>query len=308
MELLAGWVGLLLGFSGLIFIHELGHFLLAKWNGVRVHVFSIGMGPYLVSFTHNGTVYALSAIPMGGYVKMLGQDDMNADLSETKNPHDFRNKRPGQKAAILVAGAAFNIILTILIYTGCYWVGMDVDSPAIGNISPDKALARATMDNDRTKPANLQKGDRIVRVNDVSVKSNFDAILQVTACTPGEPIVLAIQRKDNARGLDYVRVEIENDKKMGVPNIGIDPQSSYEEEESLPLGFSSELVIFVAKDPAKIENSAAGKTGKFKKGDRIIALEDRSDPAHVQSYQNGFEICAAKCGGRFEWQGSLFHY
>ena len=81
MELLAGWAGLILGFSGLIFIHELGHFLLAKWNGVKVYVFSIGMGPYIVSYTYNGTVYALSLIPMGGYVKMMGQDDLNADLS-----------------------------------------------------------------------------------------------------------------------------------------------------------------------------------------------------------------------------------
>src|ERR1700709_43411 len=105
MELLAGWAGLVLGFSGLIFIHELGHFLLAKWNGVRVHVFSIGMGPYLISFTHNGTIYALSRVPVGGYVRMLGQADLDADLTENKNPADSRNKRPGQKAAILAAGA-----------------------------------------------------------------------------------------------------------------------------------------------------------------------------------------------------------
>src|SRR6185295_15361610 len=135
MENIYGWLGVFLGFSGLIFVHELGHFLLAKWNGVHVHVFSIGMGPYLFSFTHKGTIYALSLVPLGGYVKMMGQDDMNADLSENKNPADFRNKRPGQKAAILVAGAAFNIITTVVIFSYCYWSGTDFPTTRLGFIA-----------------------------------------------------------------------------------------------------------------------------------------------------------------------------
>src|SRR3977135_3760404 len=101
MELLTGWTGVILGFSGLIFIHELGHFLLAKWNGVRVHVFSIGMGPYIFSFTRGGTIYALSLMPLGGYVKMMGQEDLNPNPDASKDPSDYRNKRPGQRAAIL---------------------------------------------------------------------------------------------------------------------------------------------------------------------------------------------------------------
>src|SRR5947208_444813 len=136
LDWLLGWAGLILGFSGLIFIHELGHFVLAKWNGVRVYVFSLGMGPYLVSFTWRGTVYALSLIPIGGYVKMMGQDDMNANLSQNRDPSDYRNKRPGQKAAILAAGAMFNLIFTIFIFTVCYGVGMEIEPPRIGMILP----------------------------------------------------------------------------------------------------------------------------------------------------------------------------
>src|SRR5471032_2331022 len=127
MALLNGWLGLILGFSGLIFIHELGHFALAKWNGVRVYVFSLGMGPYIFSFTWRGTVYALSLVPIGGYVKMMGQDDLNPALDSNPDPSDYRNKRPGQKAAILAAGAGFNIILTITIFTCCYWHGIDLE-------------------------------------------------------------------------------------------------------------------------------------------------------------------------------------
>ena len=109
MEALAGWLGLILGFSGLIFIHELGHFLLAKWNGVRVYVFSLGMGPYIISFTWRGTVYALSLVPIGGYVKMMGQDDLNPALDSIPDPSDYRNKRPGQKAAILLPATSASL-------------------------------------------------------------------------------------------------------------------------------------------------------------------------------------------------------
>lgn len=284
METLVGWTGLILGFSGLIFIHELGHFLLAKWNGVRVHVFSVGMGPYLVSFTHNGTVYALSAIPMGGYVKMMGQDDLNADLSADKNPADFRNKRPGQKAAILAAGAAFNILTTIFIYTCVYWSGMWVQPPSIGNVLPDKPLAKATIFGSST-PANLKKGDRILEVGDTPVKSFFDLMLQVTAYPIGKPIYLTVQRKDGNYGArpDVVQVDMEEDKKQGVPNIGLGAASMYKEEEPLALGFTTELFLAVTSNPSddkKTKDMPAGKTGLFRKGDRILRLEDRTRKDH----------------------------
>ena len=152
-NLLAGWTGLILGFSGLIFVHELGHFILAKWNRVRVHVFSLGMGPYLASFTFRGTVYVLSLIPIGGYVKMLGQDDLNPNAPPSRDKHDYRNKRPGQKAAILAAGAIFNLLFALLAFALCYWIG-DMWSrahrqyrsgPALGPcaaVSPERRTAR----------------------------------------------------------------------------------------------------------------------------------------------------------------------
>ncbi len=303
MEALAGWAGLILGFSGLIFVHELGHFLLAKWNGVRVHVFSIGMGPYIVSFTHNGTVYALSLIPLGGYVKMMGQDDLNADLSADKNPEDFRNKRPGQKAQILVAGAAFNILLTLVLFTGCYLAGTPFEPPIIGNIAPNTALAKAVLDSDKTVPAKLKKGDRITFVNTVPVKSYFDLMMQITACPIGQPITLAVQRIDSGRGLDYVHVEMEEDKRNGIPNIGLNPGEVFKEEEVLPLGFATDYLILIGKDPAAEKESkdgAAAKTGKFKKGDRILAVEDRTKPGHPVIYpmDSEFALTNVAAGSR----------
>ena len=131
------------GFSWLVFVHELGHYLLAKWNGVRVHVFSIGMGPYLLSVQKGETLYVLSLIPIGGYVKMAGQDDMKVDLALSRDPKDYRNKRPGQRAAILAAGAAFNLIFAYLGFALCYWIGVEMPAPIIGKVDPQSPLAQA---------------------------------------------------------------------------------------------------------------------------------------------------------------------
>ena len=141
--MLFGLLGLVFGFSALIFVHEFGHFILAKWNGVRVRVFSLGMGPYLLSCTWGETVYVLSLIPLGGYVKMAGQDDLRPVMTPDQDPRDYRNKRPGQRAAIFAAGAAFNLLFTLAAFTICFRFGVELDPPRIGLIVPGKPLAMA---------------------------------------------------------------------------------------------------------------------------------------------------------------------
>lgn len=275
MGLLGGWLGLILGFSGLIFIHELGHFALAKWNGVRVFVFSLGMGPYIFSFSWRGTVYALSLIPIGGYVKLAGQDDMNPNTEPSKDPTDYRNKRPGQRAAILAAGAIFNLIFTVAAFTVCYSVGMDMEPPKIGMIYPDKPLGKAKLLNDG-KPANLQEGDRIIEVNGVPVKSFLEAMLQVSGTPRGEDLQLCVERPSPGRSERiYVKVETQHDKKIGAPGIGLNPSIM---EVRLPIGFTTENEVIIAEDPSKNEkmkNLPAGKAGDFLPGDVIVSVGGR---------------------------------
>ncbi len=252
-EFLAGWAGLILGFSGLIFIHELGHFTLAKWNGVRVYVFSLGMGPYLFSFTHNGTVYALSLIPIGGYVKLMGQDDLNPAAGATPDPHDYRNKRAGQKAAILAAGAGFNIILTIAIFTVCYFVGMDMDVASVGNITPDSALADAIVKTPNgDQPAGLTEGTKILAVNGIPVKNQFEAMLQVSGKSEDNYIILHV---DRAPPMDLVYVKPKKDKTLGATGIGLTPYSA---RENYYLGFSAKENVYAA---GFADNSVAQKAG-----------------------------------------------
>ena len=273
MEYLMGWTGLILGFSGLIFIHELGHFALAKWNGVRVYVFSLGMGPYIFSFTYKGTVYALSLIPIGGYVKMMGQDDLNPTSDSTPDPHDYRNKRPGQRAAILAAGAAFNIILTIVIFTVCYLHGMDMDVPMIGNVSPDTPLAHATIKTPTgDQKANLQEGTRILAVNGILVKNQFEAMLQVSGNPKGKDIIL---RVDRPAPDDLVYVSPEKDQLLGATGIGLNP---YWEREKFFLGFATKDNVYAAviqdKKPADIAGLKPNDIIKRVNGQPVEREED----------------------------------
>src|SRR6185295_679373 len=247
MALLNGWLGLILGFSGLIFIHELGHFVLAKWNGVRVYVFSLGMGPYLLSFSYKGTVYALSMVPIGGYVKMMGQDDLNPVLDANPNPQDYRNKRAGQKAAILAAGAGFNIMFTIAVFTLCYWHGMDLESPRLGNIAPESPLAEAVIKHADGSPENakLMPGERIIAVNGVPVKSIGEANLQIASSRVGEEILMELERSP-AGGRNMVYVRTRHDKEHGASTVGIE---QYMEKQRLALGFWTKDVVVVFDDP-----------------------------------------------------------
>lgn len=283
-DFLMGWTGLILGFSGLIFIHELGHFILAKWNGVRVHVFSLGMGPYLFSFNWRGTVYALSMIPIGGYVKMMGQDDLRPDEAPTKDAHDYRNKRPGQKAAILAAGAIFNLLFTLFAFAVCYTIGFYVTPADIGNIAPDVPLAKAYMINEPGKkvPAKLQKGDRILEVGGVPVKQFIDASLQIAGASKSEPLTLKVERRSQPAihgqaEISIVYVDPVMDAKMGASGVGLE---KYIETVKLPLGFSTEDVVVVADDltvNAKLKEMPAAKAG-LKMGDEILEIRDSNAP------------------------------
>ena len=113
-----GIIQVVLGFSALIFVHELGHFLVAKWVGVRVEVFSIGFGPYLFPYRRGKTLYALSLIPLGGYVKMRGQHDLQ--MVDDRAPDSYLSKSVPKRMAIISAGVIMNIIFAYLILVLAY--------------------------------------------------------------------------------------------------------------------------------------------------------------------------------------------
>src|SRR3954447_9070703 len=142
----------------MIVIHELGHHLVAKFFGVRVEVFSVGFGKRLLGFIHGGTDYRISALPFGGYVKMAGENPMEA---RTGDPGEFMSHPRWQRILIAIAGPAMNILLAIAILTGVFMV--NYENPAF----LEKPVQIFSVDaNSPAAKAGIQPGDTVSRVED----------------------------------------------------------------------------------------------------------------------------------------------
>ncbi|GAA8477751.1 RIP metalloprotease RseP [Helicobacter pylori] len=165
----------------LIFVHELGHFTIARICGVKVEVFSIGFGKKLCFFKLFGTQFALSLIPLGGYVKLKGMDKEENEENKTHQANDsYAQKSPFQKLWILFGGAFFNFLFAILVYFFLALSGEKVLLPVIGDL--DKNALEA----------GLLKGDKILSINHQKIAS-FREIRSVVARARGE-LVLEIER------------------------------------------------------------------------------------------------------------------
>jgi len=176
-------MGIVLGF--MILIHEFGHYAAAKYFGVRVEVFSIGFGKRLLGFKKGGTDYRISAIPLGGYVKMSGEnpmDDRTGDLGE------FLSHPRWQRFIVALAGPAMNIMLAVALLTGVYMVHYEypavLDEPAVvGWVNP----------NTPAEKAGIQTGDKIVRVEDIE-NPNWEQVDVKAALSPNQPLKFGLER------------------------------------------------------------------------------------------------------------------
>lgn len=169
----------ILVFSFLIIGHEFGHFIMAKINGVQVEEFAIGMGPKLYSFKGKETAYSIRIFPIGGFVKMLGEDD-----EVEKNEKSFSVKSPGRKLSIIAAGPIMNLIIAIMLFTLSYGISgyrIPVVSKVITGSTAEKI--------------NLKQGDIITKINDVEIK-NWDDLSVALSPNSGEEISLSYIRNN----------------------------------------------------------------------------------------------------------------
>ncbi|WRC02099.1 RIP metalloprotease RseP [Helicobacter pylori] len=167
----------------LIFVHELGHFVIARICGVKVEVFSIGFGKKLCFFKLFGTQFALSLIPLGGYVKLKGMDKEEKEANEENEANDsYVQKSPFQKLWILFGGAFFNFLFAILVYFFLALSGEKVLLPVIGGL--DKNVLEA----------GLLKGDKILSINHQKIAS-FREIRSIVVRSQGE-LILEIERNN----------------------------------------------------------------------------------------------------------------
>ena len=168
----------------MIFIHELGHFLTAKWIGVKVHVFSLGFPPKLIGKKWGDTEYRIGLLPLGGYVKMAGENP--GEVSGNKD--EFFSRTKLERVAILVMGPAMNVFLTIFLFTALFMVGIDrpvglEDEPVVRFVSTDSPAAAA----------GVQAGDRIVAIEEEPVESWLE-VLDTFHLSPNQTLTMTLER------------------------------------------------------------------------------------------------------------------
>ena len=176
-----------------VFFHELGHFLVARWNGVKVLTFSLGFGPEIVGFNDKqGTRWKISAIPLGGYVKFFGDESeastpsaealQNMTASERKDA--FHHKRVGQRAAIVAAGPIANFILAIVIFTCLFtFFGKPSTTAKVDSIQAGSAAEKA----------GFQPGDVIAAINGKTITS-FSDMQRIVGISAGEQLTVTVKR------------------------------------------------------------------------------------------------------------------
>ena len=175
----------LLVLSVLIFFHELGHFIVARLFGIRVLKFSIGFGPRIWGIVKNGTDYCISAIPLGGFVKMLGELP-NEDVAYEDKPYSFSHKPIWQRALVVAAGPFANFLLAQLIFfVILLFFGNPIVLPEIGKVNPGSPAERA----------GIQPKDVFIEVNGIKVKS-WNEVSNLIKQSKGEEIVLKLKRGD----------------------------------------------------------------------------------------------------------------
>ncbi|TDH36182.1 RIP metalloprotease RseP [Pseudohoeflea suaedae] len=232
MEFLTSIWGLLTGYilpflivlTIVVFFHELGHYLVGRWCGIRAQAFSVGFGAELIGFNdRHGTRWKICAIPLGGYVKFLGDEnaasvpdaDAVSRMSDAERAQSFPGASLWRRAATVAAGPVANFILAIAIFAVFFSLnGRMIADPVVAEVRPESAAAAA----------GLLPGDRFVSIDGEAMRT-FEDVRRYVAPRPGVPMDLTIERDGQMIDVELtpVRTEIEDEfgNKMEVGQIGV---------------------------------------------------------------------------------------
>ncbi len=240
------------GLGFVIFIHELGHFLAAKWAGVKVEKFFLGFDPYglrVATFRRGETLYGIGAIPLGGYVKMLGES-AEGEAEPTDDPRAFGNKSVGARTVILSAGVVMNLILGLTLFTIAYLCGVRENPARLGVVEAGSPAYEA----------GLRPGDEIVSI-DGKPDANFLRLrLKTSLSSADQTLHLGVRRPGVA---DLVKIDVvpKRQAKADGPTIGIFPCDSNTIFEDKP---------FLDPPPPGIEGPAPKKDQFPKDGGKVV--------------------------------------
>ncbi|MCI0674238.1 MAG: site-2 protease family protein [Phycisphaerales bacterium] len=275
---------IILGFGLLIFIHELGHFIAAKWAGIRTEAFAIGMGPVLLAWrkgiglrvgstareyerrvrefltsddAHRGasveaatsssevreaqggvpqaemyrigdklglgeTEYSLRILPIGGFVKMLGQEDANPNYV-SNDPRSYTQCPVGKRMIVVSAGVIMNLLLAVILFIIAFLIGVRFEAPVIGDVSPGLPAGRAIAVNAHDlglSSVGLQPADRVTQINDEPARTFADIEIASAMSKPGSVLRLTVERDGVASPLIF-DIRPEKDPTTGLLAIGV---------------------------------------------------------------------------------------
>ena len=251
MELFATGSNVLLifiGFGILIFVHELGHFAAAKWAGIRTEGFAIGFGPTMVSWrlgigpclgsTNDKvlarlgrpaikcssqeladagigeTEYTLRLLPLGGFVRMLGQDDTDPSATSA-DPRSFNSKSIGKRMVVISAGIIMNLILAVIFFLAAFLVGVKFNAPIVGSVLPNSPAAQS----------DIRPGDRILSIDESPTKTFADIQISFAMSNPGSALDVELENPTTG-DVRTIQVTPEKDELTGLLGVGITPGSS----------------------------------------------------------------------------------
>jgi regulator of sigma E protease len=216
MDMITATVGFLTGYmvpfilvlSLLVFVHEMGHYLVGRWCGIRSTAFSVGFGPELIGFTDKrGTRWKISAIPLGGYVKFFGDEDVSSKpdsdslsgLTLEERAQTLAGAKLWKRAATVAAGPIANFILAILIFAALFTIyGRMISDPIVSEVRENSAA----------QTAGVLPGDRLVAIDGENVKT-FEDVRRYVAVRPATSITVTVERNGQQLNLPMVPTRTE---------------------------------------------------------------------------------------------------
>ncbi len=235
----------------LIFVHELGHFLVAKYYKVRVEVFSLGFGPKLFKFHKGDTTYAISAIPLGGYVKMFG-DDPTAEVADADKQHSFTHKPVGQRIGVVLAGPLMNFFFAIVLFSLVASIGETTLAPRLGDIKTDSAAYTA----------GFRSGDLITTADGQRIQT-WEELQKTIESNADQKVTFSVLREPNQSAATVTATpQLVTNKNV------MSWQSKVGEVDGV--SYSSRASVIGVSD----HNSIAAKAG-LQSGDVIVAIDGK---------------------------------
>lgn len=215
----------ILVFGLLVFFHELGHFSIAKLVGIKVHEFAIGMGPRLLKFTKGETDYSIRVLPLGGYVKMEGEDETSNDI------RSFSKKTVGERIAVIFAGPFMNFILALVLFAIIFYNVGGIPTTTINEVianSPAEAVG-------------IEKNDKILTINGVAVE-DWEHLVDEINASEGEPMEIGLLR--NNERIEKI-VEPQKEEESNRFMIGIVPATEKSFTLAMKGSYQQTKMIFI---------------------------------------------------------------